>query len=149
MATPPGEGAPASPDPLPPDPRPRIRVAAGVLQDPVGRILIARRPDRAHAGGFWEFPGGKATPGEDMAAALGRELAEELAIAVERAEPLVTISHAYPDRIVELHAWRVLAWTGEPRGAEGQPLRWISPGELRDCGLLPADLPIVDALLGD
>lgn len=133
-----GPPAPASP--------PLIAVAAGVLTDAAGRILLARRPDRAHAGGFWEFPGGKLEPGEEPRAGLCRELAEEIGIRVEDAEPLVTYRHAYPERVVELHVFRVTAWTGEPRGLEGQPLRWVRRDDLPGAGLLPADLPVIEAL---
>ena len=42
----------------------RIVVAAGILRDAAGRILLAQRPPGGHVGGFWEFPGGKLQPGE-------------------------------------------------------------------------------------
>jgi hypothetical protein len=48
--------------------------------------------------------------------------------------------------LVHLYVWRVLAWEGKPRGAEGQSLKWVRPGELMEAGLLPADAVIVDAL---
>ncbi|MDA0426028.1 NUDIX domain-containing protein, partial [Stutzerimonas frequens] len=41
-----------------------IHVAAAVIRDRRGHILIARRPDDKHQGGLWEFPGGKVEPGE-------------------------------------------------------------------------------------
>lgn len=123
-----------------------IRVAAGVLADGSGRVLIARRPDGAHAGGFWEFPGGKIQAGETPRAALDRELAEELGIVVQSASVLLTYRHDYPARSVELHVFRVEHYTGEPCGLEGQPVRWVRPEELSAAGLLEADLPIVAVL---
>ena len=124
-----------------------MHVAAGVLVDNDGRVLIARRPEGSHAGGFWEFPGGKIAPGETGPGGLARELAEELGIVVTSAEPLITYRHDYPDRVIELEVFLVPGWRGEPRGLEGQPLQWRPLGELADAGLLPADLPIVDALV--
>ena len=60
--------------------RPRVEVAAAVLQKEDGRFLLAQRPaDKVYAG-YWEFPGGKIESGESPAAALARELHEELAI---------------------------------------------------------------------
>jgi 8-oxo-dGTP diphosphatase len=126
--------------------RPLLQVAVGVLADGAGRVLIARRPAGTHAGGFWEFPGGKIGADEPARAGLCRELREELGIRVEAAEPLLVCRHDYPDRSVELHVWRVTEYSGEPRGLEGQPLRWVALDGLMDAGLLPADLPIVDAL---
>ena len=57
-----------------------VRVVAGALFDPAGRVLIAERTAGRHMAGRWEFPGGKVVPGESEAEALGRELREELGI---------------------------------------------------------------------
>jgi 8-oxo-dGTP pyrophosphatase MutT (NUDIX family) len=62
-------------------------VAAAVIRDASGKILIARRADTQHQGGLWEFPGGKVEPGEAVEAALARELQEELGIVVTAARP--------------------------------------------------------------
>ena len=62
-------------------------MAAGVLADAGGEILVARRSDHAHQGGLWEFPGGKLEAGEDIRSGLARELAEEIGIRVTSARP--------------------------------------------------------------
>lgn len=126
--------------------RPTLNVAAGVLRDAAGRVLIAQRPEGKHAAGFWEFPGGKLAEGESPAAGLARELAEELGVAVQATEPLLEVCHDYPDRRVMLHVFRVTGWSGEPAGLEGQPLRWVAVRELADAGILPADQPVIAAL---
>ena len=126
---------------------PEIDVAAGVLRDSQGRVLIAQRPAGSHQEGWWEFPGGKLSLDETPADALRRELAEELGIAVNRAEALITYAHVYPERKVNLHVSLVLDYDGQPAGAEGQALRWVRVEKLLEVGLLPADEPIVDALL--
>ena len=123
-----------------------IPVAAGILRDPAGRILIAQRPPGGHVGGFWEFPGGKLHPDERPVQALARELREELGVAVEAATPFMTYRHEYPERIVELHVFLVERYSGEPRGIEGQPLRWVTVAELASADLLEADEPIAAAL---
>jgi len=127
--------------------KPEIEVAAGVLTDAAGRALIACRPEDGHLGGWWEFPGGKLDAQETPLQGLTRELHEELGIEVRAATPLVEYAHEYPDRIVRLHVWRVTQYDGEPSGIEGQPLRWVRVAELPDAGILPADLPIIEALL--
>jgi mutator protein MutT len=125
---------------------PAIQVAAAVLFDRRGRILIAQRPAGKHLAGSWEFPGGKIEPGETRTAALARELKEELGIMIEHPRPLLRLRHAYPYGEVLLDVWVVRRYRGEPRGLDGQALRWCSRRELPEAELLPADQPIVDAL---
>ena len=123
----------------------RVHVAAAVIRGTNGKILIARRADTQHQGGLWEFPGGKVEAGESVEAALGRELKEELGIVVEAARPLIKVQHDYPDKHVLLDVWVVSAFSGEPHGAEGQPLAWVSPRELADYAFPEANQPIVAA----
>lgn len=123
----------------------RLHVVAAVIRDPQGRILIAQRPAHKHQGGLWEFPGGKVEAGEAPAAALARELAEELGIQVTGARPLLQVRHDYPDQAVLLDVWQVDAFTGDAHGAEGQPLAWVAPRELADYDFPAANRPIVQA----
>lgn len=124
-----------------------ISVVVGLLADRQGNILIAQRRAGTHMAGRWEFPGGKRERGESAFAALRRELREELAIEVHAADPLIVLEHEYPDRHVQLDTWLISAWQGEPRGCEGQLLRWVAPRDLHTADLLEADAPIVDALI--
>jgi len=126
--------------------KPEIAVAAGILTDAAGRTLLAQRPEGAHMAGWWEFPGGKLDDGETPLGGLTRELREELGVEVHSAEPLLSYRHEYPERVVHLHVWRVSEFAGEPTGLEGQALRWAAVDQLMEIGLLPADLPIVEAL---
>ncbi|MGM0422721.1 MAG: NUDIX domain-containing protein, partial [Pseudomonadota bacterium] len=57
-----------------------VLVAAVILVDRDGRILLAQRPEGKPLAGLWEFPGGKVESGETPERALIRELAEELDI---------------------------------------------------------------------
>ncbi len=124
-----------------------VTVAAGVLRDSLGRVLITQRPAEKHVGGYWEFPGGKLRTGESARAALDRELGEELGIRVLAATPLIGYRHEYPDRDVILRVFEVAKFSGEPVGREGQPLRWLDWNQLRNfAALLPADVPIIKAL---
>lgn len=122
-----------------------IHVAAAVIRDRRGHILIARRPDDKHQGGLWEFPGGKVEPGEPVAQALSRELLEELGIQVSRAQPLIRIPHHYPDKSVLLDVWEVTAFEGEAHGAEGQPVCWVAPEALDGYAFPAANTPIITA----
>ena len=128
--------------------RPILHVVAGVLIDAAGHVLIAERPAGKHLAGRWEFPGGKLEPGEERTAGLARELHEELGItlAATPPRPLIRVRHAYPTREVLLDTWVVRQYQGEPRGLDGQALRWCCMEELATVQLLPADAPIVQAL---
>jgi len=126
--------------------QPSVDVAVGVLLADHRRVLIAERPAGSHQAGWWEFPGGKIQAPESACEALARELDEEIGITVRSARELLTCTHEYPDRIVTLHVFVVEDYSGEPRGVEGQALRWEPIDGLMEVGLLPADLPIVDAL---
>jgi 8-oxo-dGTP diphosphatase len=125
---------------------PLLRVAVGVVTNGAGEVLVARRHDHLHQGGLWEFPGGKIGAGESAEAALARELHEELDILVDRAEPLLTVDHDYPDRSVRLEVWHVRAFRGIPHGREGQPLRWLRARELSPADFPAANLPIITAV---
>ena len=123
----------------------RIHVAAAVIRGADGCILIARRPADKHQGGLWEFPGGKVEAGEAVEVALARELEEELGIRPTAARPLIQVRHDYPDKQVLLDVWEVSAFSGEPHGAEGQPLAWVSSSELAGYEFPAANRPIVAA----
>ncbi len=124
----------------------QIHVAAGVLRNAVGEVLITERVCDGPFNGLWEFPGGKIDHGELPAAALRRELREELGIEVTILEPLLSLSHEYPDCQVELEFFLVTDWDGQPVGMEGQGLRWVDIAALNADELLPADAPLVSAL---
>ena len=123
-----------------------VRVVAAAICDNENRVLIARRPDHAHQGGKWEFPGGKIEAGESTRDALCRELNEELAIEPTVFEPLIKIRHGYSDKRVRLDVWRVTRFQGAPYGREGQALAWVKLRDLDDYTFPEANHPIVCAL---
>ena len=124
----------------------RILVVAAALYDATGRVLIAQRPPGRHLAGRWEFPGGKVGAGEAEREALGRELAEELGVEVHAAEPLMRLTHTYPDREVELSLWIVERYRGVPAALDGQALKWVAPAQLACEDILEADRPFIAAL---
>jgi 8-oxo-dGTP diphosphatase len=128
--------------------RPITAVAVGVLVQPDGRYLLAQRPAGKPYEGYWEFPGGKLEPGETVEAALGRELHEELGIAMTACHLWHTLEHDYPHAYVRLYFCKVTGWTGELHGREGQAFTWQRlPVQVEP--LLPAAIPVLDMLAAE
>jgi len=126
-----------------------ILVIACALVDVDKRILIAQRPPGKALAGLWEFPGGKAEPGERPEATLIRELQEELGITVAEPclAPLTFASHAYEDFHLLMPLYVCRRWEGQAVAREGQTLAWVRANKLRDYPMPPADLPLIPHLI--
>jgi 8-oxo-dGTP diphosphatase len=123
-----------------------VEVAVAVFLRPDGTTLLARRPQGKVYAGCWEFPGGKAEPGEPMIDALRREIREELGVEIERALPWITRVFSYPHAVVRLHFHRVYSWRGELRALEHDALSWERPESVSVEPLLPANGPVLKGL---
>lgn len=126
--------------------RPIIEVAAAVIRDHQGRLLLSQRPEGKHLAGLWEFPGGKCEPGESAHAALARELHEELGIEVTGSRPLLSLTHHYPEKSVRLLIRSVDDFHGSAVGREGQRVDWFEPAAARALSMPAADRPILQLL---
>jgi 8-oxo-dGTP diphosphatase len=126
---------------------PVIEVAAGIVTR-AGRYLVTQRAADKHLGGYWEFPGGKRKPGEAIADALQRELAEELGVEAEVGERVLLVPWTYPDRRVVLHFHHCRIGNQPVEAREGQAIRWVRPAELATLPLPPADAALVERLAG-
>jgi len=123
-----------------------VHVVAGVITDPRGRVLLARRTRGRHLAGLWEFPGGKVDPGETPEQALVRELHEELGIEVIVGAPVIGVPHRYPHKRLYLDVRRIASYRGTPKGLDGQALIWTPPQKLGSHPMPAADLPVTAAL---
>jgi len=123
-----------------------IVVTAAVIERD-DRLLVTRRPQGTHLEGYWEFPGGKCDPGETHEACLARELREELGASAAVGAEILCVTHAYPDRTVELHFFRCRL-TSEAVPQMGQEMQWVAREQLGSLTLPPADKELVDLLTG-
>lgn len=112
-----------------------------MLLRPDGAVLLADRPAGKPYAGYWEFPGGKIEPGEDVQQALARELHEELGIDIGPARPWFVFEYDYPHAYVRLYFRRVYDWRGAPQAREGQQLAFFDPTDELPQPLLPAAVP--------
>ncbi|WP_210179606.1 (deoxy)nucleoside triphosphate pyrophosphohydrolase [Bosea sp. PAMC 26642] len=126
-----------------------LLVVACALIDADNRVLVAQRPEGKSLAGLWEFPGGKLEPGERPEPALIRELSEELGISVKEdcLAPLTFASHAYPNFHLLMPLYICRRWQGLVASREGQALKWVRPGKLRDLAMPPADEPLIAHLV--
>jgi 8-oxo-dGTP diphosphatase len=129
-------------------PLPTVFVAAAVLQQHSGEILLAQRPYGKSMAGLWEFPGGKIESGEKPRAALVRELAEELAIAAAPDDclPLTFVEYAYPDFLLLMPVYLLRRWQGDIRPQEAQATIWVPPQNIQNYPMPPADVDLIAVL---
>jgi len=122
----------------------RLVVTAAVIERG-GRYLVTRRQQGVHLEGLWEFPGGKCDPGESLADCLRRELREELGVEATIGAEVLSTTHAYPERSVELH-FIGCTLRGDPSPQLGQQMRWVAREELRSLEFPPADGELIQLL---
>jgi 8-oxo-dGTP diphosphatase len=125
-----------------------IDVVAGLILDDAGRLLACKRPEGKHLGGKWEFPGGKLEGGEDPAAALVRELEEELGIIVIAGEALTTVVWDYGRGPIRLHPILCRIAGGDLHPHEHSEIRWCEGEDLAGLDWAEADVPILAEWLG-
>jgi 8-oxo-dGTP diphosphatase len=123
-------------------------VTAAALINENGAILLQKRPEVKAMAGLWEFPGGKVERGEAPAAALVRELKEELGVDVEAKNlmPCTFASEALGQRDLLLLLYICRIWRGEPKALESPEIIWVKPDEMHEFPMPPADAPFITVL---
>lgn len=127
-------------------PTPHYDVAAGIIRDPAGRLLIAQRPMDGLLGGLWEFPGGKQEAGETLPETLKRELREELGIEAEVGALFVTVKHAFTHFKITLYAFECKYISGPPQKLEVHDFAWVTEDELQKYSFGKADRQVIAAM---
>ena len=113
------------------------------------QVLIARRPEEAILGGYWEFPGGKLQPGERRGDCLIREFEEELNLTVSVIGVLPSIRHAYDHGLVCLYPFYCRREAGELRALRVSDYRWVNPDDLHQYRFPPANGPLLERVRED
>lgn len=123
-----------------------VHVAVAVISNSQNEVLLALRQAHQHQGGLWEFPGGKVDDNESVYEALVREIKEEVALDIVRAEPLVEVRHDYDDKSVLLDVWHITEYRGKEQGIEGQKLQWCTVKDLENWSFPKANETIIELL---
>ena len=123
-----------------------IAVVAAVIERD-DAFLLTLRPEGTHLAGHWEFPGGKVHDSETHAEALRREIFEELDAVAVVGELVHTVTHAYPEKVVELFFYRC-ELDGDAKPMMGQQMRWIARSELSALPFPEADRDLISQLIG-
>ena len=125
-----------------------VIVASIALIDASDQILIAKRPNKKHLSGFWEFPGGKVEKGESPENALIREVKEELNIDINNKciAPLTFSEFDYKKFHLLLLLYVCRRWEGEPMSMEKNEIKWVKANTLRQYKMPPADDSLIYSL---
>lgn len=112
-----------------------------------GRVLLAQRPPHKLLPLKWEFAGGKVEPDEDPAAAIVREIREELGCEIVVACALPRTVHDYGRAVIEMIPFvcTLVPHSAEPHPHEHVALAWAPPEKLSQYDLAAADHPVIDA----
>ena len=124
-----------------------IKVAAAIIENEQGQILIARRREGKSQAGMWEFPGGKLEPKESLEECLKRELAEEMQIEIEPYQWYGENDHCYGKTQIRLIAYKARYKSGTIHLIDHDEVCWIDVQELSNYTFAPADVKFVDMLL--
>ena len=123
-----------------------LHVAAAIISNEEGSLLIARRKPNKAQGGMWEFPGGKLEHGETAAECLRRELLEEMNIDIAPYAWFGENEHDYGTVKIRLTAMRATYESGTITLNDHDTYSWASLDELDNYSWAPADVPFVRRL---
>jgi 8-oxo-dGTP diphosphatase len=125
-----------------------INVAAAIIENEQGQILIARRRKGKSQEGMWEFPGGKIEGNETVDECLCRELREEMNIEIEPYAYFGENDHWYGETHIRLIAYLARFVSGDIKLMDHDEYYWIEHEQLKDYIFAPADIKFVEMFLG-
>lgn len=127
--------------------KPVVQVAAAIIENDRGEILLAQRAEPEALRGLWEFPGGKVEDGESLHEALIREITEELALEIRIRTFLGEFPYSYSGGTIHIQAFVASAQGNEFKIIEHLDVRWVRAEKIKDYPLAPADEPVLQAYL--
>ena len=126
--------------------RKTIKVVAAVIRD--GDKIFATQRGYGEFKGGWEFPGGKIEEGETPQEALVREIKEELDTEIVVGELIDTIEYDYPTFHLSMDCFWAEIVSGDLVLKEHEAAKWLTKDELDSVEWLPADITLIDKIIG-
>lgn len=123
---------------MPTNPANVLEIAAAVVSDPEGRLLLVRK----HNTSFFMQPGGKVDAGETALEALSRELEEELGLHVNEDQLIPMGVYSAPAAneagvMLEAHLFSLVIDVPVEAAAEIAEARWVTREEAWQLPLAP------------
>jgi len=123
-----------------------VNVAAAVIENRKGEILITQRSKDDRLAFKWEFTGGKIEEGETAEECLKREIMEELDLNIEVLDCLGSCVYRYDTGEIRLIAYKARALSKSIRLNVHNDARWINIDDLRYYDLAPADIELLNVI---
>lgn len=129
-----------------PDKPAEIQVSVVIVYDgPL--MLVNKRPPGSYFGGWWEWPGGKREPGENLRDCARRELKEEIGIDVGEMREIDRRRVEYPGRVVHLTFFVARRPAGAVASPDALEHRWLEPAQVRALKFLEPNLEVLEKLI--
>jgi 8-oxo-dGTP diphosphatase len=127
-----------------------VEVVAAVIEYE-NKLLAFQRGDAKfdYVANKFEFPGGKVESGEDLKAALARELSEELDLEAEVCDFITTVDHTYPDFSIKMHCFLVHLESFSGTLKEHISYAHVALSDADELDWIEADRPILRILRED
>lgn len=120
----------------------KIVVVAALIKKE-DKVLIAKRATGdENVLGKWEFPGGKVEANESEEHAIEREILEEFELKIKAKKYVKNNVCKYPNKTVDLRLYECEYLGGQFRLHDHSEYKWISPSEILNYDLAPADIPL-------
>lgn len=123
-----------------------VRVVAAVIRDQNKIFATAR--GYGEFKGWWEFPGGKIEEGETPEEALKREIKEELDSEIKVDDYIDTVEYDYPNFHLSMRCYYCSLVSGSLELIEAEDARWLTKENIDSVRWLPADLVIIERIMG-
>lgn len=123
-----------------------MRVTCGIIIHE-NKILVTQRSAEMKHPLKWEFPGGKAEPGETDEECIVRELKEELNIVVKLNGKLEDCFYDYGNFQIVLVPFIAELTEGIITLTEHMKSEWLMPDELKSVDWVPADVGVMELFL--
>lgn len=124
-----------------------LTVAAAIIKNNDGKILICQRADNTSMGGFWEFPGGKLEPHETAEECIERECREELSVDISVKSIFAVTRYRYPDKLINFTFFNAVIINGDIKMNVHKNLKWENVCKLKGYEFCPADIAVIDKIL--